>query len=59
MADSKLIDARKKLEASPRLTDEEYKAKMSFSNDEISIDALKFDKKNYDILDYVVINPGL
>jgi len=59
MTDAKLLDARKKLEASPNLTDEEFKAKMSFSNDEISIDALKFDKKNYDILDYVVINPDL
>ena len=57
MADSKLLDARKKLEASPNLTDKEFKAKMSHSNDEISIDSLKFDKKAYDILDHVIINP--
>jgi hypothetical protein len=59
MADSKLFDARKKLETSPNLTNEEFKAKMSHSNDEINIDNLKFNKKNYDILDYVVINPDL
>jgi len=58
MADTKLHDARKKLEASPNLTDEEFSAKMSRSNDEISIDTLKFGKKNYDILDHVIINPA-
>ena len=59
MADTKLLVARKKLEASPHLTDEKFKAKMSHLNNEISIDNLKFDKKNYDILDHVVIDPDL
>jgi len=59
MVDAKLLDARKKLEASPHLTDAAYKAKMSYPNDEENINNLKFGKKTYDILDHVVINPVL
>jgi len=55
MADAKLLAARKKLEASPHLTDEEYRKKMSHRNDEENIDNLNFDKKNYDILNHIVI----
>jgi len=54
--DTALINARKKLEASPNLTDEEYRKKISHMNDEESIDDLDFDKKDYDILDHVVFN---
>jgi hypothetical protein len=57
MMDAKLLDARKKLEAAPNLTDKEFKVKMSPSNHEISIDDLQFGKKKYDVLDYVVIDP--
>ncbi|GBU29017.1 hypothetical protein R84B8_02579 [Treponema sp. R8-4-B8] len=56
MEDIVLINARKKLEASPNLTDKEYEKKMSHMNDEDSIDDLDFDKKDYDILDYVVFD---
>ena len=56
MEDTALINARKKLEASPNLTDKEYKKIMSHMNDEDSIDNLNFDKKDYDILDYVVFD---
>jgi len=59
MVDTKLLAAQKKLEASPHLTDEEYKKKMSHQNDEGNIDNLNFDKKNYDILDHIVIDPSL
>ena len=59
MEDTKLLDARKKLEASPHLSDAAYKAKMSYPNDEENIDNLKFGKKTYDILDHVVISPSL
>ncbi|MCL2196038.1 MAG: hypothetical protein FWB77_00325 [Treponema sp.] len=52
--DTALLEARKKLEASPNLTDEEYKKKMSHKNDEDAIDNLKFDEKDYDVLDYIV-----
>jgi len=45
MVDTKLLAARKKLEASPHLTDEEYKKKMSHPNDDGNIDNLNFDKK--------------
>jgi hypothetical protein len=54
MEDTKLLNAIKKLKASPDLTDEEYRKKISHMNDEDCIDDLDFDKKNYDILDYVV-----
>jgi len=57
MMDAKLLAVRKKLEASPHLTNEEYKKKMSHQNDEENIDNLNFDKKNYDILDHIVIDP--
>ena len=57
MMDAKLLDARKKLEAAPNLTDKEFKAKMSFQNDEISIDDLKFGKRTFDILDHVIFDP--
>ena len=56
MEDTALINARKKLESSPNLTDKEYKKIMSHMNDEDSIDNLNFDKKDYDILDYVVFD---
>jgi len=56
MEDKALIDARKKLEASPNLTDEEYRKKISHMNDEDCIDDLDFDKKDYDILKHVVFN---
>jgi hypothetical protein len=56
MEDIALINARKKLEVSPNLTDKEYKKIMSHMNDEDSIDDLNFDKKDYDILDYVVFD---
>lgn len=52
--DVALINARKKFEASPDLTDEQYRRKMSYMNDEDNIDDLEFGKKNYDILDYIV-----
>jgi len=56
MEDNKLLNAIKKLKASPDLTDEEYRKKMSHMNDEESIDDLDFDKKDYDIIDYVVFD---
>jgi len=54
--DTALINARKKLEASPNLTDKEYKKIMFHMNDEDSIDDLDFDKKEYDIINYVVFD---
>jgi hypothetical protein len=54
--DTTLLNARKKLEASPNLTDEEYGKKMSHMNDEDIIDDLKFNEKDYDILDHVVFD---
>jgi len=59
MVDSKLLAAKKKLEASPHLTDAEFGKKMSHRNDEGNIDNLNFDKKNYDILDHIVIDPNM
>jgi hypothetical protein len=56
MEDKALINARKRLEASPNLTDEEYRKKISYMNDEDCIDDLDFDKKDYDILEHVVSN---
>jgi len=53
MVDTKLLAAKKKLEASPHLTNEEYNKIMSHQNDEENIDNLNFDKKNYDILDHI------
>jgi len=52
--DAALLNARKKLEESPNLTDKEYREKMSYMNDEGIIDNLKFDEKEYDILDHIV-----
>jgi len=54
MEDTALLSARKRLQESQILTDEEYRKKMSHMNDEDNIDNLKFDKKDYDILDYIV-----
>jgi len=54
--DKVLINAKKKLELSPNLTDEEYRKKISHMNDEESIDYLDFDKKDYDILEHVVFD---
>jgi hypothetical protein len=54
--DTALLNARKKLEATPSLTDEEYRKKMSHMNDEDNIDDLKFNEKNYDILEHVVFD---
>jgi len=56
MTDTTLINAKKKLEESPNLTDKEYRNKMSHLNDEDIIDNLKFDELDYDILDHVVYN---
>lgn len=53
MDDLKLLNARKKLEESPNLTDEEYRKKLSYMNDEELIDDLNFDEKGYDILDCI------
>ena len=54
--DTALLNAIKKLEESPKLTDQEYRKKMSYMNDEDNIDNLKFDKKDYDILGHVVFD---
>ena len=54
--DTALINARKQLEISPNLTDEDYRKKMSYMNDEDNINNLKFDEKKYDILEHVVFN---
>jgi hypothetical protein len=51
----KLLELKKKLEASPSLTDEEFRTIMSYPNDEKNIDGLNFDRKNYDILEHIVI----
>lgn len=56
MEDTKLLDARKKLEESPNLTDDEYRKIMSYMNDEDIIDDLKFNEKDYDILDHIVFD---
>lgn len=54
--DNVLLNARKKLEESPNLTDNEYRKKMSHMNDEDNIDDLKFEEKNYDILEHIVFD---
>jgi hypothetical protein len=38
----------------PPLTDEEFAVMMSHDNDEMSIDDLDFEKKKFNILDYIV-----
>jgi len=53
-ADTVLLNARKRLEDSPNLTDNEYAKKMSHMNDEDDINNLDFDKKDYDILEHIV-----
>jgi len=54
--DAILLNAIRKLEESPNLTDSEYKKKMSYMNDEDNIDDLEFDKKDYDILEHIVFD---
>jgi len=56
MKDTVLLDAIKKLESSPNLSDEEYRKKMSHMNDEIDINNLKFGEKDYDILEHIVFD---
>ncbi|MCL2808882.1 MAG: hypothetical protein FWD24_02315 [Treponema sp.] len=57
MTDEKLLEIRKKIEASPQLSDEEFISIMSHQNDEQNIDNLKFEEKNYNILNHIVIDP--
>jgi len=57
MLNEKLYDIKKRIKESPQLTDDEFAAIMSPRNDEQIIDNLKFDEKNYNILDHIVINP--
>jgi hypothetical protein len=56
MTDTKILELRKMLKNAPSLTNEEFRKKMSFQNDEENIDDLKFDKKTYDILNHITIN---
>jgi len=57
MQDEKLLEMRRKVKASPQLTDKEFNLIMSHQNDEQNIDNLKFDAKNYNILDHIVVDP--
>jgi len=52
--DTALLNAIKKFNESPNLTEEEYRKKMSFMNDEDCIDDLDFNAKKYDILEHIV-----
>jgi len=56
MIDTVLLEAKRRLEASSDMTDEEYGIKMSYLNDEESIDDLNFEKIDYDILKHVVFD---
>jgi len=56
MKDALLLNARKKLEESPGMTDKEFRVKETPFNDEEDINNLKFDekdKKDYDILEHI------
>jgi len=57
MTDTKLLEIKAKIKASPQLSDEEYFTIMAHQNDEQIIDNLRFNDKNYDILDHIIINP--